>query len=55
VLVRIGRGQSIKAIAGDLSLSPKTVSTYHSRIRKKLGLRSDAELVRYMLDHGLGA
>ena len=53
VLVRIGGGQSIKAIAADLSLSPKTVSTYHSRIRKKLGLRSDAELTRYLLQHHL--
>jgi len=53
VLMRIGRGQSIKAIAADLSLSPKTVSTYHSRIRKKLGLRSDAELTRYVLEHHL--
>ena len=53
VLVRIGGGQSLKAIAADLSLSPKTVSTYHSRIRQKLGLRSDAELTRYVLDHHL--
>ena len=53
VLVRLARGQSVKAIAGDLSLSRKTVSTYHSRIRQKLRLRSDAELVRYALDHGL--
>ena len=53
VLVRIGRGQSVKAIAADLSLSPKTVSTYHSRIRQKLSLRSDAELTRYVLEHHL--
>lgn len=53
VLVRIASGQSIKAISADLSLSPKTVSTYHSRIRQKLGLQSDAELTRYVLDHHL--
>jgi len=53
VLVRIVRGQSLKVIAADLSLSPKTVSTYHSRIRQKLGLRSDAELTRYVLEHHL--
>jgi two-component system invasion response regulator UvrY len=53
VLVRIAGGQSIKAISADLSLSPKTVSTYHSRIRKKLALRSDAELTRYVLEHHL--
>lgn len=53
VLVRIASGQSIKSISADLSLSPKTVSTYHSRIRKKLDLRSDAELTRYVLEHHL--
>lgn len=53
VLVRIGRGQSIKAIAADLAISPKTVSTFHSRIRKKLALQSDAELTRYVLEHRL--
>ena len=53
VLVRLGRGQSVKAIAADLSLSRKTVSTYHSRIRHKLRLQSDADLVRYVLEHRL--
>jgi DNA-binding NarL/FixJ family response regulator len=53
VLVRIGAGQSVKAIAAELGLSPKTVSTFHSRIRKKLRLQSDAELVRYALEHKL--
>jgi two-component system invasion response regulator UvrY len=55
VLVRIGAGQSIKAIASELKLSPKTVSTYHTRIRKKLNLQTDAELIRYALEHGLTA
>lgn len=53
VLVRLAKGQSAKAIAADLSLSRKTVSTYHSRIRRKLHLQSDAELVRFALEQGL--
>jgi two-component system invasion response regulator UvrY len=53
VLVRLGAGQSVKAIAADLALSRKTVSTYHTRIRRKLDLDSDAELVRYTLEHRL--
>jgi len=53
VLVRLCRGQSAKAIAADLSLSRKTVSTYLSRIRVKLHFQADAELVRYALEHGL--
>jgi DNA-binding NarL/FixJ family response regulator len=53
VLVRLAKGQSVKAIAADLALNRKTVSTYHSRIRRKLHLQSDAELVRYALEQGL--
>jgi DNA-binding NarL/FixJ family response regulator len=53
VLLRLVAGQSVKAIATDLCLSPKTVSTYHTRIWGKLGVRGDAELVKYALEHGL--
>lgn len=55
VLVRLAKGQSVKAIAADLSLSRKTVSTYHTRIRRKLHLQSDADLVRFALEQGLTA
>jgi two-component system invasion response regulator UvrY len=53
VLVRLAKGQSVKAIAADLSLSRKTVSTYHSRIRSKLQLQSDADLFRFASEQGL--
>ena len=53
VLVRLASGQSVKTIAADLALSRKTVSTYHSRIRRKLGLQSDADLIRYALEQHL--
>lgn len=53
VLVRLAKGQSVKAIAADLSLSRKTVSTYHSRIRRKLHLDSDADLFRFAIEQGL--
>jgi two-component system, NarL family, invasion response regulator UvrY len=46
-------GKSIKAIADELSLSPKTVSTYHARIWGKLGVKNDVEMVHYALEHGL--
>jgi two-component system invasion response regulator UvrY len=55
VLVRLASGESTKAIAADLGLSRKTVSTYHSRIRRKLGLQSDVDLVRYALEQHLTA
>jgi DNA-binding NarL/FixJ family response regulator len=36
----------LKEIAGALALSEKTISTYRSRILLKLGLRTNAEVVR---------
>ena len=39
-------GKSIKEIATELSLSAKTVSTFHTRIWEKLGVRNDVELGR---------
>ena len=53
VLRSIADGQCIKEIAASLSLSSKTVSTYRVRTLAKLGLKSDAELVKYCLEHGL--
>ena len=41
----IGSGNSQIEIASQLSLSPKTISTYRYRIRLKLNLKHSAELV----------
>jgi len=46
-------GKSLKEIAAALSLSVKTVSTFHTRIWEKLRVHNDVELVRYALEHGL--
>ena len=46
-------GKQIKEIAGDLCISPATVSTYRSRILQKLGLKNNADLVRYAIDRSL--
>ncbi len=54
VMKRLGAGESIKEIGARLALSPKTVSTYRSRILEKLRLKTNADLVRYLLEHGLG-
>jgi two-component system, NarL family, invasion response regulator UvrY len=48
-------GRSGKEIAGELSLSPKTVSTYRTRLLEKLQLNSDSDLVKYALTRGLFA
>lgn len=43
----IAEGHSIAAIAGKLSLSPNTVSTYRARICEKTGARNDVEIALY--------
>ncbi len=53
VFMLIASGRSVSEIAALLSLSIKTVSTYRTRILEKMGLRSNAELMRYALQHGL--
>jgi DNA-binding NarL/FixJ family response regulator len=53
VFLRIARGSSAKEIAAQLSLSVKTISTYHTHILDKLSARNDAELGEYALRHGL--
>jgi DNA-binding NarL/FixJ family response regulator len=53
VLKGLAEGETLKAIAARMAVSPKTVTTYRGRILQKLGLHSNAELVRYALEHGL--
>lgn len=53
VLCMIAAGRSIKEISEELFLSIKTVSTYRSRILKKMGFRNNSELIRYSIENGL--
>lgn len=53
VLRRIAAGEAVGEIAAALNLSVKTVSTYRANILRKLGLRNNAQLMRYAHDHGL--
>ena len=53
VFFLLASGKTLKAIAKELHLSPKTASTYKTRIMEKLNLKSDAELIRYALAHHL--
>ncbi len=46
-------GKSLKEIAAELSLSVKTISTFHTRIWEKLGVKNDVEMVRYAMEHRL--
>ena len=50
---QIALGKTVKQIAADLCLSYSTISTYRSRVLSKLGLRTDAEIIRYSIRWGL--
>jgi len=47
VLVLAGKGKDTKEIASLLDLSPSTVSTYRTRLERKLGLHSPVEVALY--------
>lgn len=46
VFRRMGMGHSTRRIAEDLGVSQKTIQTYCSRIKEKLGLNDGSELLR---------
>lgn len=53
VLRLIAGGKNMNEIAELLSLSPSTIATYRSRLLDKMGMKGNAELVRYALEHRL--
>jgi DNA-binding NarL/FixJ family response regulator len=53
VLLSVAAGRRTGEAAAELSLSPKTVSTYKRRVLNKLGVKSTADLVRYAIEHKL--
>lgn len=52
-VVLTSQGLGTNAIAETMSVSPKTVSTYRQRVMHKLAVTSEAELIRFALDHGV--
>ena len=46
-------GLRVQEIAGNLSLSPKTVNSYRYRIFEKLGVKNDVELTKMSIKHGV--
>lgn len=53
VMKLLASGKTVSEIAGDLSLSVKTVSTHRARILGKMALRNNAELTQYAVRNGL--
>ncbi|MBN2658693.1 MAG: response regulator transcription factor [Spirochaetales bacterium] len=53
VLLMIGRGLAVSEISEQLNLSVKTVSTYRTRLLRKMGLANSAQLTSYVYRKGL--
>jgi DNA-binding NarL/FixJ family response regulator len=53
VLRLIGQGNSLKEVAGQMSLSTKTIETYRKSVMRKLNLKSVAAIVAYAIQCGL--
>ena len=49
VLEKIGAGKTTKQIAHDLELSPRTVDIHRAHIKKKLELKTSAEIVAFAM------
>ena len=55
VFILLGSGLTVKQVAGKLDVSISSVNTYRSRILGKMQLKSNAELIRYAVKHGLAS
>ncbi|KKW69351.1 LuxR family transcriptional regulator [Lampropedia cohaerens] len=53
VFLKLAKGRTAGAIAEELSLSVKTVSTYRTRLMTKMALNSNSDLTYYALKNGL--
>ncbi len=53
VFLRLARGETVGHVAETMFLSVKTVSTYRTRLLKKLGMETSAQLIRYAIEHQL--
>jgi two-component system invasion response regulator UvrY len=53
VLCLIAAGKPPRQIAAELNLSVKTVATHRARLLEKMGLKGNAEIVQYAIEHAL--
>lgn len=53
IMLMLTEGKKLKEIGELLFISEKTVSTYRSRILDKMGLKSNVELARYVMENKL--
>lgn len=53
VLCMIAAGKAPREMAADLNVSVKTIGTHRARLLEKMGLKNNAEVVQYAIEHGL--
>ena len=53
VMLMIASGKTVTEIADDLSLSVKTISTNRTRMLRKMGMKTNAELTYFAIKQGL--
>jgi len=49
----LGSGKSLIEIGEKRGISDRTVSTYRTRILKKMNLKNNSEIIYYRMDNGL--
>jgi len=53
VLMGLAYGKTVRELAAELLVGVKSVSTYRTRLMRKLSMRTNAEITRYAIEHGL--
>ena len=53
ILCLLGQGKTVSQIAETLSLSLSTVSTHRAHFLEKMGMKTNAQLIRYVVDNNL--
>jgi len=53
LLLMIGAGKSVHDIAEELSLSINTINTYRTRVLEKMNFKTNAEIIRYVIQNNL--
>jgi len=54
VLALLVKGNTMREVAAILKITPRTVGFHKYRIMGKLGISSNAELIRYAIKHRIG-
>jgi len=53
IMLMIAAGKPLREIGNELFISGKTVSTYRSRIMRKMEMKKNSELIQYCMKNGL--